>query len=548
MIICINILVSILFAQTVEWESDFYQLYKWEGTHANQAFGQVVCLPGDLNHDGYSDVIIGVPNERVDGENYVGRVYVYSGLDGSLLYSFTGENKNANCGYAISGLGDTNNDGYNEILIGAPGTDSGLNLKLGKVYKCSGEDGSIIQEYWGEDIGDALGRSIAAIGDINRDKIDDFLVSAEGYDINPPPFNIGAIYVYSGSTNQLIYDYYGENSAEGLGITVSKVGDVNRDGYSDFAWLMPYNNTEPKDVGYIFIYSGKNGALLKTVYGRNPGKPFKKISFCGDVNGDGWSDILVGQFEYNNGSHNKTGRVFVLSGMDWSILFTIIGELEDQMLGSEVSTAGDVNGDGFDDILVTGGPFESGFNNCGAIYIYSGRDGSLVNYIYGEEEERIAVSVHGGADINRDGLLDIVNGTGESINGISWAGSARVFVSKSLKAIDKVPLGTDLELYLNVPAQPHGLYYLAFSLAKTPGIPLGTRNFPLTCDALFLATFGNPVFSGLLDYKGKRRLKYPIPNDPGLSGLILYSAFLTLNPMAPKGVQTISNPEEILLQ
>ena len=190
-----------------------------------------------------------------------------------------------------------------------------------------------------------------------------------------------------------------------------------------------------------------------------------------------------------------------------------------------------------------------GIFSGGAVYVYSGLDMSLLDWDYGKEvAEYLGKSVHGGGDVNGDGLPDVIISNNEDANGIHDSGSVFVYVAKSLQATDEVPIGGELTLDLRVPAQPTGFYFLGFSLGSDPGIPVGTRTLPLNWDLLFAVTFGNPAFAGNLDADGEKQIVLFVPNDPSLSGLLIYSAFLTLKAGAPKGVGTISNPEEILLQ
>jgi hypothetical protein len=357
---------------------------------------------------------------------------------------------------------------------------------------------------------------------------------------------VGAVYVYSGARKQVLYKYTGYHSGEFLGYDVCKTGDLNQDGHGDFAYLTLNNGQFPADVGVVTIRSGIDGILIHEIWGQDPGNQLREIAYGGDVNNDGWPDLLVGQPWYDSSLSNM-GRAYVYSGKDWSVLYMYTGILEEQRLGTRISTAGDVNGDGCNDFLILGGPDEPGHILAGAIYLHSGQDGSLLAYFYGADNAKIGVDIHGGVDVNGDGLPDIINGTGEDIAGQSYAGSAIVYVSKSFQATDEVPLGGNLELNLRVPAQPLGFYFLAFSLDKEPGIPVGTRTLPLNWDALFNITFANPAFCGNLDSDGDRQIVLFVPNDPALSGLTIYSAFLTLKSGAPMGVGTISNPEETLL-
>jgi hypothetical protein len=533
--------------RSVSWDNHFYLLYQYNGHHTNQFYGHCVHLAGDLNNDGFDDIMIGVPGEEVNGEENIGKVYIYSGLDGSNLYTIQGGYEKAEFGYAIGDIEDTNHDGYREFLVGSP--ETGQSEGYGKVFHYSGEDGSLIHTYMGEGIGDHLGRSLESLGDADKDGIDDFIAVAQSYDVNPPPYNIGAVYVYKSTTHKILHKFTGRNSAEGLSMVVSRTDDINKDGYNDLAYLMPYNKTSPVQVGVLTIRSGKDGSQIDEIYGTDYLESLEELAFGGDINNDGWPDLLIGQPLKDGVMGYDSGCIYIYSGKDLSIIRRIMGTIELMLLGDALSSAGDMDGDGYDDILAGA----TGHNELGVWYggtanVYSGKDGYIIATLMGESfVASLGRAVHGGRDVNADGLPDVIIASREDVNGIQSAGKAYVYVSKSLKATDLVPLGTGLELILHVPAQPNGFYYLGFALDKEPGIPVGTRILPLSFDILFFATFGNPVFSGNLDQKGKKRLTYQMPDDPGLSGLTFYGAFLTTKSGAPCGVGTISNPEKIVL-
>ena len=202
-------------------------LQSWIGNQSGAYFGQSVAT-GDINGDGYPDVIIGQPKH----DNFStdrGHVYAYSGLDGSEIFSQSGDSAYHEFGFTVASAGDLDNDGYDDILVGGQFTDG--NTAPVKVWAYSGQTGELFYTVLGRLYSDEYSSSMAGIGDISNDGYGDFAVGAYRYGDNK-----GKVYIYSGADGSLlmeVYDRYGTNQK--LGASVAGLGDIDGDGDPNFA-------------------------------------------------------------------------------------------------------------------------------------------------------------------------------------------------------------------------------------------------------------------------------------------------------------------------
>ncbi|MFZ1323405.1 MAG: FG-GAP-like repeat-containing protein, partial [Ignavibacteria bacterium] len=375
-----------------------------------ESFGYSVSSAGDFNGDGYSDIVIG----GYAFSNSMGRVYLYFG--GAVLNSnpnivFTGQNSLDQFGKSVSGAGDVNGDGYDDIIIGAENFSSGA----GKAYVFNGGnslDNNVDKILPAEYAGDKFGLSVSGCGDLNGDGNSDFIVGAPNNDQNGA--SSGRAYVYfnsmSGSdiedltfTGSALNNYFGD--------VVSSAGDVNGDGYDDIiVGAYGYNSLQ----GRAYIYFGgsiMNNVADVTLTGVSVGDRFGySVSTAGDVNGDGYSDVIVGAYGYNS----DQGRAYIYYGgssMNSGIDVTLTGFTPTDYFGVSVSSAGDVNGDGYSDVIVGA----SGYNAAtfqGRVYIYLG--GSAMNNTAdvtmtgASAGDLFGYSASTAGDVNGDGFSDVI--------------------------------------------------------------------------------------------------------------------------------------------
>jgi hypothetical protein len=368
-----------------------------EGNQAGAFFGISVSTAGDVNGDGYADVIVGAYNYD-NGQTDEGRVFVYHGSATGLWASpdWTAESNQANSlfGYSVSTAGDVNGDGYADIIVGAytydnGQTDEGAAFVWYGSASGLGPNGTPANADWTGESNQAtayFGRAVSTAGDVNGDGYADVIVGAYLYDNGEA--DEGAVFVYYGSATGLSAspDWTAESNQAiaYFGMSVSTAGDVNGDGYSDVIVGTYYYDNE----GRAFVYYGSATGLSSspdwTAESNQAGAHFGAVSTAGDVNGDGYADVIVGAYEYDNGQLIE-GAAFVWYGSasglgpngtpanaDW----TAESNQAYACFGISVSTAGDVNGDGYADVIVGAYNYNNGQADEGAAFVYYGNKGS----------------------------------------------------------------------------------------------------------------------------------------------------------------------------
>ncbi len=391
-----------------------------EGVGIENQFGWRLCKAGDVNSDGYDDVIVGSYKYKYG----TGRAYIFYG--GSTMNNIVdvileGEGTDNYFGISVSGAGDVNSDGYDDIIIGAHYYD----LHTGRAYLYYGSasmDSLVDLIMTGEGIYDHFGYSVSGAGDVNNDGYDDVIVGAYGYNDST-----GRAYIYfGGSSMNNIADVTmnGENTKDYFGVSVSGAGDVNNDGYDDVIVGAPFYN-DSTGRAYIF-YGGStmNNVADVTVDGEATHNHFGwSVSDAGDVNNDNYDDVIVGAYRYNS----QTGRAYVYFGgsaMNNIADVTFTGEGTSNNFGWSVSGAGDVNNDGYSDVIVGAG----GYNDIGRAYIYLG--GSAMDIVADVTMDgeglgnEFGSSVSDAGDVNNDGYGDVIVGA-DGYN--SYTGRAYIY-------------------------------------------------------------------------------------------------------------------------
>ncbi|WP_424929828.1 Ig-like domain-containing protein [Amaricoccus tamworthensis] len=452
--------------------------------HSDQV-GWSVSGAGDVNNDGIADLVIGAPNIAA-GKSYVvfGTAegfdisFDLASLDGTNGFRLDGATAGDDSGREVSSAGDVNGDGIDDLIIGSPfsdpagsahvvfGSENGFDPTLA-LADLDGTNGFAIE---GVDAGDNTGFSVSGAGDVNGDGIGDMIIGARyanPHDDGP----YGEAHVVYGSDAGFedtlkLSDLDGTNgftlqatgTVDNTGWSVDGAGDINGDGIDDFivgAMGVTYPYEEVAGESYV-VFGTESGftdtfdlASLDSTNGfriHREGSSqhnVTSVSRAGDVNGDGFDDVIIGTIgprDYDVFDPISRGDSYVIFGSDAPFDATIsrddldgtngaaFGGVADGEAGRSVSAAGDVNGDGIDDLII-GAPRVGfygypGVPNKGASYvIFGSTDGfdvtGLENYANGVDgfairgDERNALSgrsVSGIGDVNDDGTDDLIVG------------------------------------------------------------------------------------------------------------------------------------------
>jgi hypothetical protein len=385
-------------------------IYRIEGQSSGDFFGVAVAGGGDVNGDSTPDFIVGAYN-YVQQSPYLalagqdkptsGYVQVFSGSSGNALHIFHGKSEDCAFGISVANAGDTDKDGHSDILVGSPFMSakaliSPLGLqKPGEVYVYSGADGSVLTILKDPKAGSSFGRSVAGVGDINGDGHADIAVGSRASSSGD-----GAVLIYSGKDWTTLYRLKSNAIHSDAGAAVASAGDVNADGVPDILIGDSSADGEARNMGVARVFSGASGDVLHTWRG--------KAAFCslgsavaglGDLNGDGHSDLLVCAKGLDRVGSNA-GGAFVYSGKDGTELFSIDGPGEHFEFGIQCCVLGDVSGDGIPDFVVAAA-------GDGRARVYSGANGDLLFHAAG-------MAVASAGDITGDGKEELVTGVSTS--------------------------------------------------------------------------------------------------------------------------------------
>jgi len=293
---------------------------------------------GDVDGDGVQDVVASAPGSDT--------AYVYSGKDGHVLLTLHGEAKGDNFGNHVSTVGDIDHDGHADVIVGAPANKAG-GEGAGRAYVYSGKDGHVLLTLTGEHAGDQFGSAVTGYTDAKRA----FLV------VGAPtagPRKTGRVYVYDKLTDKPKFTFDSDGTGNLLGYMFLAVpGDVDGDGVPDIYASDWSNAAKGPATGRVYVYSGRTGKVLLTLTGETAGEGFGTThATAGDVDRDGRADLIVGSWQYA-GAAISGGRAYLYSGKDGKLLRTYTSRIPGDTFGFDAVALGDVDGDGDTDFLIT---------------------------------------------------------------------------------------------------------------------------------------------------------------------------------------------------
>lgn len=370
-----------------------------------RSVGWSVAPAGDVNGDGVADVLVGAPQAGS------GVVYLFAGSEAGVvtapLSTLRGEDGGDEFGAAVSGAGDVNGDGFDDVIVGARGHDQ----NRGRAYVFLGAADGLVTPAAvmmdGEDSPAFFAESVSGAGDINGDCFADVIVGSPDYNSTT-----GRAYLYAGSpagvSSTPMTVITGEDASSSLGRSVSAAGDVNEDGYGDvLVGADMFNGFR----GRVYLYLGSPEGIAETpesvLDGEAPDAIFGfAVSGAGDLNGDGPDDVVVGA--------PWAERAYVFYGPTLERRVTLESPVRTEGFGWSVADAGDVDGDGYDDIIVGTGT-RSAAPYDGFAFVFPGSDAGVASapdstLASDAPEDRFGYAVAGAGDLNVDGYDDVVVG------------------------------------------------------------------------------------------------------------------------------------------
>jgi len=393
-------------------------LYQFDGDGEFDRYGASVSWVGDVNDDGFDDFLVGAPENGQIFFEEEGYVRVHSGVDGALLLNLDGVQVGEAFGRVAAGAGDVNSDGHADIIVGTPLFGGPGGNSSGRVQVFSGDGGGLIHTRFGDVASDQMGFVVAGVGDVNGDGHDDFAACAYNSDVTI--FNGGTVRVWSGNDGTTLYSWEGDSSNRHLGASISPAGDFDGDDYGDVI--------VGGGLGPVVIYSGQTGGILQTYPAPAEFDQWgESTASLGDITGDTVPDYIIGAPQRTLFQAEGIGYARVLNGATGVQLREFVGTSVGDRLGSVVDTAGYWDEDNVVDYLVTA-PAAGNSAVAGYVRVYSGATGQVLSEFSAESNDSdLGVSAAYLGDLNGDGSPEIILGEPQANDPGILSGSVEVY-------------------------------------------------------------------------------------------------------------------------
>jgi len=433
----------------------------WQATgQAGSGFGLGARGVGDLNGDGYDDLAVGA-RYWTDTLTEQGRVAVWfgssTGPSASPDWEIFGAAAGAHLGWSVAGAGDVNGDGFGDLLVSSPDLD-GTVVDQGEVALFLGSTGGLgatADWTWtiaqvvgtnaatdGADIGGGNG-GVTGVGDIDGDGYAEFAVGGPGWNVSAGGLKEdgGAVWLFRGSATgpgaAPWTSLLGGSAGANLGWSLAGLGDVNGDGFPDLAVGAPFTSG-----GVVQVFAGSAGGVATSSSWQATGCTLGDCSMqlgwslgaAGDIDGDRSPDLIAGA---PAAGANDSGRALAwLGGSSWlgSTAWSVDGTTADEQLGGQVAGLGDVDGDGFADIAAASS-WDGALGDEGRVELFNGAGrgpgGVIWSKTSGTTGDYRGWSFAVG-DVNADGYDDLVT---------TWFGRTEAYTDQGR-----------LDLYLGSPS------------------------------------------------------------------------------------------------
>lgn len=574
-------------------------LYRVRGDSSDARFGASLGRAGDINRDGIPDFAVGATEKSPD----IGFVSIRSGVNGNELCRFHGQAPGDGTGSSVGPSGNLDDEGGDEAVFGSPGA-SGKNIRIGNCkepkrpnfHVAPGGAGTAQNlpnaqlpilleghEHFGGDLGTLdgayMGSAVAIVPDLDRDGHADYLI---GSPRQGTP-DLGEVKLYSGKTAKPLSTLPTSPLAFFSGISVARAGDVDADGVED---LMYGSGSLVAGQNRVTIVSGAAwGEILGVIKAPDIGggngftaefAEKHSLAAAGDVNFDGFADILIGDPQYcYHGCWESDPQKFLRMGAIWIVsgewiakthlgqtpqtaqtLYQIFGGQSFQSLGTSVAEMGDVNQDGFDDFAAGSAgdsPGESGQNDTGSVTVYSGGSGAVLWKVYGPNPAAfLGSSLCSTGDIDGDGAPDLLAGAPGASSLSIFESSAQLRSGRTGALLrefarpESDQLGVSVAGGFDLDGDASPDLAIGATPSNTPGFVLVVSGASLTKSSIVSGVAAGDLFgialsiAGDLDGDGRADLLIGAPADSsaGLSEGSAKAFRLTPNPSTNGGLQT----------